>query len=47
MGWLITKYLITAAIVVAVSQIAKKVINLGANSSSSPCHYFGNDLVPH
>lgn len=30
MGWLITKYLITAAIVVAVSEIAKKSDKLGA-----------------
>lgn len=30
MGWLITKYLITAAIVVAVSEIAKRSDKLGA-----------------
>lgn len=30
MGWLITKYLITAAIVVAVSEMAKKNDKLGA-----------------
>lgn len=30
MGWLITKYLITATIVVAVSEIAKKSDKLGA-----------------
>lgn len=30
MGWLITKYLITAAVVVAVSEIAKRSDKLGA-----------------
>ncbi len=36
MGWLLTKYLVTAAVVVAVSEIAKRSDKLGALIASLP-----------
>lgn len=36
MGWIITKYLVTAAVVVAVSELAKRSDRLGALVASLP-----------